>query len=196
MANPPPNWMPWPAGQSRGQVQAVAQAAAYAASDQYPDRIEPVPASLAGGSTTASFAAGVTYSYRFRVTAPITVARSEVALGATAAGQVDHALCTSPDAGATLVRAAHSGLLTPTANAVHVAPLDAAVALVPGTDYWWCMRITDGTITLLRLGTSAVAGARGNQVRQHVGLAGTDVPPSFAAGTAGTGAQPWFALTP
>lgn len=189
----PYNYMPPPAGQSRGQVNAAIAAAA----DQYPDRIEPVPAVLCGITSTATFSGTATYSYRFRVAAPITVGRSEVYVGATPAGQLDCAVCTSPDAGVTLVRAAHSGLLTVSgANAAFVAPHDVALALVPGTDYWWTFRLTDSTLTLLRLVLTAGIAARGNKARSHSGLAGTDVPPSFAGGTSGTAAQPWFALTP
>lgn len=163
------------------------------ASSQYPDVVEPLDGMLASSTSTAAFTTNSVYLYRFRVEEPFPLASFDWLLGATSAGNVAFGVYTFDGTNYNRVAATADG----GAGTINVVNNRAIASppylLVPRVDYWRAFGLTDGTLTILRLGiASAIGGASQRAlVKASVYSAGL---PSQISSPVGVNVIPWMAL--
>jgi hypothetical protein len=172
-----------------------ARAAAKAGKGQRTDTIEPVLRGVeAQATTTAAFASNGVYLYHFRLDADFPVAKIAFYIAATTAGSVAFGLSTSADM-ATFTRVAHTGpLAAGLANTRTEYPLlTPPYICLAGVDYWFDFGLTDGTLTVPRLGMIAAIGLGQKTALVKTGAYSSGIPDTIT-GVAGHNAVPWFGL--
>lgn len=164
---------------------------------QYDDRFEIYPWGLFGSVTTTAWLADALYLYRFRVARAFPFSKIALVAAATVAGTVDVAVMTNPSGDRrNFSRLFSSGPLTPAINSEAQFAMTAAGVAQPFVDYWLGFSTHDATLTILRVGTSAVAMLAGYKgiVKSSVWSSGIPSTVDMGASPTGVGAMPALAL--
>ena len=181
MTNPPPNWMPWPAGITRGQAQAQIDAAA--GGDQLPYLSLPAAPSATG---VAWPAANTAEFIRFRVGKALAITQMAYGVG-TAAGNVDLGIYAGD--GTTWTRLASTGSTPAAGSGTQTIALSAPLTLQPGTDYWLAMAADSTALAAMRQSFASPMGLFGFQ---YFAKAAAFPLPATVTVPAGTTYTPWI----
>jgi hypothetical protein len=165
--------------------------------DQCDDRFEIHDWGLFGSVTTAAWLADALYLYRFRVARPFPFSKISLVTAATVAGTVDVAVMTNPSGDRrNFSRLVSSGPVTPAVSSEAQLAMTSAGLALPFVDYWLGFSTHDATLTILRVGTSAVAMLAGTKgiVKSSVWSSGIPATVDMGASPTGVGAMPALAL--
>lgn len=162
---------------------------------QWTDRVDvTLPRLAAGATSTAAFAAGAVYLYRFQLAAPLTITKMGLYCGATVvASTVDLGIYTGTITGTTFTRLISTTPFTPTANNETQQALSATVTLSAGVPYWAALGNNHATNTILRLSSAGELTDTGNAALVLTGAWSSGLPASIPT-PVGTNLVPWLSV--